>query len=87
MENESLSLAQYLGIPRDAALGMPLIYMVGNCEVHIENFKALIEYELCRIRILSKKGIICINGSCLEIIYMDKEEIEVKGKILSVLFE
>ena len=66
---------------KDTVMGTPLITIVGNSEIHIENFKSIVEYDCDMLKMLTKKGMITIYGKCLEIKYYDGEEIAVKGKL------
>lgn len=83
---KSKSIVDVLDVTKDAALGMPVITAVGNCQIYIENFKSIIEYECNIIKLLTKRGIISICGECLEILYYDEEEIAIKGRVQRIEF-
>ena len=40
------TIVEALDVTKDAALGMPVVTAVGNCEVYVENFKSIAEYPL-----------------------------------------
>lgn len=80
------SFVEALDITRDAALGMPVVTVVGNSEAYVENFKSIVEYDCARVKLLTKKGLLSICGERLEILYYDEEEIAVRGKICNVEF-
>ena len=73
-----------LDVTKDAALGMPVVTAVGNCEVYVENFKSIAEYDCNTVKLLTKKGFLSIKGERLEILYYDEEEIAVRGRIISI---
>ena len=74
------TIVEALDVTKDAALGMPVVTAVGNCEVYVENFKSNEKY----VKLLTKKGFLSIKGERLEILYYDEEEIAVRGRIISI---
>ena len=75
-----------LDFTKDATLGMPVVTAIGDYEVYVENFKSIIEYDCKVLKLLTKKGILVICGSGLEIVYYDEEEIAIKGRIEKIEF-
>ncbi|MDD3239212.1 MAG: YabP/YqfC family sporulation protein, partial [Lachnospira sp.] len=65
----------------DYTFRMPIVTAIGHKEVHIDNFRSIIEYDRCAVSLTTKCGIVRIEGSNLEIMYYDQEEIAVKGII------
>ena len=78
---KSNNFVDALDVTKDALLGMPVLTIVGNYEIYIENFRSIVEYECNYIKILTKKGTFQVQGQCLEILYYDEEEIAIKGRI------
>ena len=78
------TIVEALDVTKDAALGMPVVTAVGNCEVYVENFKSIAEYDCNTVKLLTKKGFLSIKGERLEILYYDEEEIAVRGRIMSI---
>ena len=78
------TIVEALDVTKDAALGMPVVTAVGNCEVYVENFKSIAEYDCNTVKLLTKKGFFSIKGERLEILYYDEEEIAVRGRIISI---
>ena len=75
-----------LDIPKDIALNIPVIKMVGDSEILIENHKGILEYKLSILRIKSDLGEISLEGSNIEIKDISDEMIFVTGKIDSLFF-
>lgn len=71
-------------IPKDAALGFPIITLVGKKEVYIESYRGILEYNHEMIRVLTKLGQIKIKGKTLEVDYYTNDEMKITGTILSV---
>lgn len=79
-----MGIKDSLHLSKDALLGMPIITIIGRYEVHIENFKAIIEYSDTFIKLKAKKGNVEVNGKNLIITYYNEEEIHIKGLIENV---
>lgn len=74
-----------LHLSKDAVIGMPIVTIIGSHEVHVENFKAILEYSDTFVKLKAKKGSVGINGKHLVIMYYNEEEIHIKGFIESVI--
>lgn len=79
-----MGIINTLSLPKDVVLGMPIITATGNSEVHIENFKAIMEYNCDCVKLMTKKGPIMINGNRLVIDYFNSEDIHITGFIKSI---
>ena len=55
------TIVEALDVTKDAALGMPVVTAVGNCEVYVENFKSIAEYDCNTVKLLTKKGFLSIK--------------------------
>lgn len=64
--------------------GLPLVEIMDNCRVLVENHKGVTEYGLNLIRIKVKSGSICICGRNLQLAHMNKGQLIVSGIIESV---
>lgn len=80
-----MGIRESLHLSKDAVLGMPIVTMIGSREVHVENFKAILEYSDTYVKLKAKKGSVGINGKHLVIAYYNEEEIHIKGLIESVI--
>ena len=70
-----------LEIPQEIYSNVPKITITGFNEMIIENFKGILEYEDCYIRINTSLGIINVNGYELRLENMTNDDIKVTGKI------
>lgn len=80
-------IADISEIPKDAAFGLPVLTMTGQSELHLENYRGILEYQESLIRIQTKTGQIKINGQGLKIEYFRNDEMDVKGNIFSVEYQ
>ncbi len=79
-------LASAADMPQDVVLGAAVITAVGSHEVCIENYRGLIEYTDCLIRVQTKEHQIRLNGRCLRIEYYTNDEMKITGVICSIEF-
>ena len=77
-------LANTFEIPKDIALDLPKVILVGNIQVFVENHKGILEYtpELIRIRV--SIGELAIRGSNLFLRNILIHEIAIEGNIIGV---
>lgn len=75
-------LTNNLDLPSSVIFDIPLITVIGNGKINIENFKNILEYSSSTIKILTSCGILKIEGKNLFLKELSKEKIFVKGKIL-----
>lgn len=64
----------------------PILQLTGCHILYIENYRKLLCYTSEQIRILTKSGIIEINGCKLTIRYYSKEDLEINGTIQTICF-
>lgn len=74
-------------IPEDSLGTVPRLTVTGNGSVLIENHKGLVEYGREHIVVSGGKMLLSIHGSGLELEAMNRDEIRVKGQILSIDYE
>jgi len=72
------------GASSDALPGMPLVEIIGQCRVLIENHKGVSAYCANRIHINVSYGELCVCGSGLKLAYMSKQRLVITGRIESV---
>ena len=77
-------LADKTDLLGEAFPDQPLIEIIGEYRVLVENHCGVKEYGRERIGIKVKFGIALICGSCLELTRMTKEQLVVSGKIESI---
>lgn len=78
--------ASFLEIPREVALDLPKIVMVGDVQIFIENHKGIIEYSPEKVRIRTSLGELAVLGENLFLRHIVMEEIILEGKINGVLY-
>ena len=72
------------GVPKDVAMGIPILTILGDIEISLENYSGIIEYTDYLIRIRTKTGQIIVTGSKLQIDYYTNDEMKIHGKIDSI---
>ncbi len=80
-QNIKKKLVNTLELPKEIIFNLPLITMVGNEEINIENYKGVIEYSPEKIRINTACGVLKINGEKLSFKQITAENIIVTGVI------
>lgn len=87
-ENDSLKqrLASAASMPEDVVLGASVITITGRNEVCIENYRGIIEYTECLIRVQTKTVQIRLTGKQLQIEYYTNDEMKITGIICSLEF-
>ena len=87
-ENDSLKqrLASAASMPEDVVLGASVITITGRNEVCIENYRGIIEYTECLIRVQTKTMQIRLTGKQLQIEYYTNDEMKITGIICSLEF-
>lgn len=79
-------LSQTMKLPSDILAGAPLISMVGQKQLIIENYKGIIEYTEQLIRVQTKIGRIHIEGKRLNIEYYTIDDMKITGYITMIQF-
>ena len=82
---ESLGVRKMCVMPQSVT--MPILTVIGNKEMYIENFKSIMEYECDSVKVITRRGIVHVKGSDLDIGYLDMDEISIKGRIKEITFE
>jgi sporulation protein YqfC len=75
-----------LDIPEEIVLDVPVIKIVSNNKIIIENHKGIIEYSKTTVRINSKIGIVALKGEDFVIKYITQDEIILEGEIEVIEF-
>lgn len=77
-------VARISEMPEDVVMGIPLLTILGDMEIGIENYGGIIEYTDTLIRMRTKTGKIIIKGKNLHIDYYTNDEMKIRGKIISI---
>jgi len=81
------AIAGALDLPEDVILNKPKIIVTGEDEVIIENHKGIVLFQDCMVKINSGVGLITINGTGFEILFMGGSTITIAGKFKSLIYE
>ena len=79
-------IAEITEIPKDFLMNMPRITLLGNRELHIDNYKGLLEYTNELISVASTNKIIVVKGNGLIITRIVEKSVYIGGNIISVEF-
>ena len=77
-------MANLSELPKDVIMGIPVLTLLGNKEINIENYGGIIEYTNHLIRIRTKAGQIIISGHNLYIDYYTNNDMKIIGNIISI---
>ncbi len=77
---------EILELPKELVMDRPKLTMIGNCDIMIENYKGIVEYDSERLRINTGAGIVKLTGTGLYIKEITSEDIIVSGTIHSLEF-
>lgn len=86
MENKQIleRMARVTDLSTEPIPGKPLIEIVSDSSVLIENHCGVISYSSECISVRTKQGCIVITGSQMILSKMSKEQLRISGKIRSV---
>ena len=74
-------------VPSDLAFGEPVVTFYGGREVQIENYRRILEYNACRLCVLTQYGRLLLVGEGIRIVSYSGEEMRVEGRIDQVTFQ
>ncbi len=77
-------VAKVIDLPNEPEPGKPLIEIVGNRSVLIENHGGVLSYSKEQVTIKTRIGCTCICGTGLVLTKMSKEQLRICGYISKV---
>lgn len=80
-------IAELSELPKDVALGMPILTVTGQMELCLENYRGILEYTDSLVRIQTRTGQIRITGQKLQVVYYTNDEMKVTGHIQSIEYQ
>lgn len=80
-------VAEASNMPKDVVLGVPIVTIVGEFEINIENYRGIIEYTDTVIRVKVKNGQIKITGKGLQIDYYTNDDMRITGKTNKIEYQ
>jgi len=76
-----------LELPKDVALGLPIVTMTGDEEVSVSNHKGLLEYGAGHIRLATTAGKLKIFGSNMILREITTESVTITGRVEKIIWE
>lgn len=73
-----------LSLPGEIPPGWPLIEILGNKRILIENLEGVSSYDHCAVTVKVRFGAVCVTGDQLELRQMNKSQLVITGTIYSV---
>ena len=83
----SKCMVEALKMPKDLVYGDVLIQISGRHEAYIENYKSIMVYTDCKIRLQTKSGKLLITGKRLHIEYYTGDEMKITGYLTDFKYE
>lgn len=80
-------LAQVFDLPADAVAGLPLIELIGDKQLRVENHRGILAYDPREIHIGGGKVALRVRGLGLELKVMNAGELLITGQIFAVELE
>lgn len=80
-------VSRRFAIPQELLSDAPLVQMHGRQSVSVENHGGILEYTQELVRILVRRGNVCVIGTGMEIFRMTKRVVEIRGRIQRVEME
>ena len=79
-------MAQFLALPKEVALDLPLVMATGRGEVNVENYKNLLEFTETKVRVRTRDGTMVIEGERLKLRQITTENVLISGRITGILY-
>ena len=79
-------MTNIMSLPKEIALDLPLIMATGRGEVTIENYKNLIEFTDTKIRLLTREGVLAVEGERLQLKQITTENVLISWRISGILY-
>jgi len=87
MQKVKEKLTTAMSLPKEIALDLPIVTIVGKREVFVENFKNLLEFTDKKIRLRLKEGVFILEGEGLMLKQVTNEHLLVNGLVASISYE
>lgn len=84
MQDIKQKIYNAMDIPKETFMNIPLTTIMGNDEIIVENYKAVIDYKSDMIKINTKIGQVKITGKNINIKHIKKDEIHITGVIKNI---
>ena len=87
MRDIAADLAERMDLPQDALAGETKLTVSAGTRVLVENHRGILEYGSERIALATPRGKLLIKGNRLLLDAMNKSELLISGKLISVEWE
>lgn len=74
-------------LPKDVVLGQPVVTVLGQTELTVENYRGITEYTDVFIRLQTKVGQIRITGRNLCVEYYTNDDMKITGLIEHIEYQ
>lgn len=87
MKNFKKQFVDLFDLPAEIVLDLPLLMMVGQQSLYLENHKGITLYQKDKIKVRFNKGSIIFSGKDLTIKEFQSEDLYISGQINEINFE
>lgn len=81
------AVARVFSLPADAVAGLPLVELVGDCQLRVERHRGILAYDPREIHIGGGRVGIRVRGLDLELKVMNRTELLITGQIFGLELE
>jgi len=86
MLNIKEKLTSALALPKEIALNLAVVTIMGQGEIAVENYKNLLEFSETKIRIRTHNQVISIEGERLVLQQITTENLTIVGRITTISY-
>jgi len=79
-------LTSALALPKEIALNLAVVTIMGQGEIAVENYKNLLEFSETKIRIRTQNQVISIEGERLMLQQITTENLTIIGRITTISY-
>ena len=80
-------VARQLTLPADAVAGMPRIELIGDGQLRVERHRGILAYDTSEVHIGAGRVTVRVRGFGMELRTMNRQELIITGRIVSVELE
>ncbi|MFP4015431.1 MAG: YabP/YqfC family sporulation protein [Halanaerobiales bacterium] len=77
----------FFGLSPEIAMDLPLIMMVGDGQIYLENHKGISHFKDVEIKVKINQGFLVFTGEKLIVEEINNESISISGRIHSLTYE
>ena len=75
------AVSRRLSLPQELLPGEPLLELKGHTELCIQNHRGIRSYQEDSVTVGTKRGWVCVSGSGLHVLQMNRERITITGDV------